>query len=140
MVPEVASRGVGVPELLEILADTLLELVWTDVSLNHSKNTCALAVANLVEQFFDLFRRSDFGLDGMSAVQCVSGHRSPGAGFDKVLPDPPLWISPVNYLIGHEGREALIKPEVIPPLHSDEIAEPHVRNFVRDYFGNAFFR
>ena len=56
MVPEVASRGVGIPELLEVLADALLELVWTNVSLNHSKNACALAVADLVEQFFDLFR------------------------------------------------------------------------------------
>ena len=73
----------------------------------------------------------------MSAVQCVSCHRAPGAVLDKVLPDLPLGIGPVNYLVGHEGREALVKPEIVPPFHRDEIAEPHVSNLVRDYLGNA---
>src|SRR5439155_1084044 len=73
----------------------------------------------------------------MSAVQCVSCHRAPGAVLDKVLPDLPVGIGPVNYLVGHEGREAFVKPEVVPPFHRDEIAEPHVSNLVRDYLGNA---
>src|SRR5437016_7611504 len=76
----------------------------------------------------------------MSAVQCVPGHRPPSAVLDKVLPDLPLGISPVDYLVGHKGREALVKPEIVPPFHRDEIAEPHVSNLVRDYFSNALLR
>src|SRR5438552_10983120 len=73
----------------------------------------------------------------MSAVQCVPGHRPPSAVLDKVLPDLPLGIGPVNYLVGHEGREAFVKPEIVPPFHRDKIAEPHVSNLVRDYLSDA---
>src|SRR2546425_3881137 len=76
----------------------------------------------------------------MSAIQCVPGHRASGAVLDKVLPDRPLWIGPVHYLVGHEGREAFVKPEVIPPFHRDEIAEPHVSNLVRDHLSDALLR
>jgi hypothetical protein len=31
---------------------------------------------------------------------------------------------------GHKGGEAFIEPEIIPPLHSDEVAEPHVRQLM----------
>src|SRR3989442_14546677 len=73
----------------------------------------------------------------MSAVQCVPGHRTSGAVLDEVLPDLPLGVSPVYYLVGHEGREALVEPEIVPPFHRDEIAEPHVSNLVRDYLSDA---
>src|SRR6267143_1911147 len=76
----------------------------------------------------------------MSAVQCISGHRSACAVLDKVLPNLPLRISPVNYLVRHEGREALIQPKIVPPFHSDEIPEPHVSNFMRDNFSDALLR
>src|SRR2546425_4059524 len=124
-------------ELFEIVANTLLELVGTYVCFDHSKNASTLAIADLIEQFLDLFWGTDLGLDGMCALQSVSGHGSTGAVLDEVLPDLPLWIGPVDYLVGHEGREALVEPEIVPPFHSDEIAEPHVSNLVRDYLSNA---
>jgi hypothetical protein len=30
------------------------------------------------------------------------------------------------------GREALVQPQVVPPLHRHEVAEPHVRHLVQD--------
>ena len=30
-----------------------------------------------------------------------------------------------------EVSEALLEPEIVPPLHSHEIAEPHVRELVK---------
>jgi hypothetical protein len=30
----------------------------------------------------------------------------------------------------HERREALVQPEVIPPLHGHEVAKPHVRELM----------
>lgn len=29
--------------------------------------------------------------------------------------------------------EGFVQPETIPPLHSDEIAKPHVRDLVQEY-------
>jgi hypothetical protein len=34
--------------------------------------------------------------------------------------------------MGHPGCESFVQPDVIPPLHSDQIAKPHVRHFVRE--------
>ncbi len=35
-------------------------------------------------------------------------------------------------LVGHPGGEALVEPEVVPPLHGDHVAEPLVRHLVGD--------
>ena len=37
----------------------------------------------------------------------------------------------------HPGREALVQPEVVPPPHGDEIAEPLVGHLVRDGGGDV---
>src|SRR5207302_8875178 len=128
---------VGITELFEIAANTLLELVWTYVCFDHAKNASTLAIANLVEEFLNLFWRADSGLHGMCTLQSVASHRSTCAVLDEVLPDLPLWIGPVDHLVGHEGREAFVKPEIVPPFHRDKIAEPHVSNLVRDYLSDA---
>src|SRR5437899_9540380 len=99
MVPQVAAGCVGITELFQIVANTLLELVGTYVCFDHSKNASTLAIANLVEQFLNLFWRADFGLDGMCALQSISSHRSTFAVLDEVLPNLPLWICPVDHFV-----------------------------------------
>ena len=37
--------------------------------------------------------------------------------------------------VGHVGRERLVEPEVVPPLHRDEVAEPHVGHLVQHDLG-----
>ena len=34
-----------------------------------------------------------------------------------------------------EGGEGLVQPEVVPPAHGDQVAEPHVRHLVHDRLG-----
>ncbi len=36
---------------------------------------------------------------------------------------------------GRVGRKALVEPEVVPPAHRHEVAEPHVRHLVQDRVG-----
>lgn len=38
------------------------------------------------------------------------------------------------------GGEPLVEPEVGPPVHGNEVAEPHVRHLVRDHKSHASFR
>ena len=38
---------------------------------------------------------------------------------------------------GHKGSKTLVEPEVVPPLHGDEVAEPHVRQLVQVSYGEA---
>ena len=37
----------------------------------------------------------------------------------------------------HEGCEALVKPEIVPPLHCHEIAKPHVSELVKVCAGKS---
>ena len=41
----------------------------------------------------------------------------------------------IDDLRGHEVREHFLHPDIIEPLHGDEIAEPHVRRLMRDRVG-----
>ena len=33
---------------------------------------------------------------------------------------------------GHEGGERLVQPNAVPPAHGDQVAKPHVGDFVRN--------
>ena len=44
----------------------------------------------------------------------------------------PLRVQRFLDLAFHPGRETLVEPQIVPPVHGDEIAEPLVRHFVRD--------
>ena len=37
----------------------------------------------------------------------------------------------------HPGSEPFVEPEIVPPRHGHEIAEPLVGDLVRDHFVNA---
>ena len=39
-----------------------------------------------------------------------------------------------------ERRERLVEPQVVPPLHGDEVAEPHVRHLVQHRLGATLIR
>ena len=48
----------------------------------------------------------------------------------------PLGLPGGEWLVGRPGGKAFIQPEVVPPLHGDQVAEPLVREFVRDDRGH----
>src|SRR5213593_1250591 len=66
----------------------------------------------------------------MRASQTVPSHRSRSLGPDEVLPDFPLRVALVDGVVAHEGGEALVEPDVVPPFHRDQVAEPHVSNLM----------
>ena len=43
----------------------------------------------------------------------------------------------VDAEVRHERRERLVQPDPVPPAHRDEVAEPHVRELVRDRLGDV---
>src|SRR5207249_11232169 len=72
--------------------------------------------------------------------QAVPPHRSRGLGPDEVLPDLPLRIALVDGVVAHEGGEALIEPDVVPPFHRDQVAEPHMSNLMSNDPGHRLLR
>mmetsp|Transcript_8511 Transcript_8511/g.35010 ORF Transcript_8511/g.35010 Transcript_8511/m.35010 type:complete len:428 (-) Transcript_8511:93-1376(-) len=56
---------------------------------------------------------------------------------NELRPQPPLGPQLVEDARLHPRRKALVEPQVVPPLHGHEVAEPLVREFVDDDFGDA---
>ena len=46
----------------------------------------------------------------------------------------------LDRLARHPCGKAFIEPDVVPPLHRDQIAEPLMRHLVRNHAGDVFFR
>src|SRR5437867_7240861 len=76
----------------------------------------------------------------MRASQTVPSHRSRRLGPDEVLPDFPLRVALVDGVVAHEGGEALVEPDVVPPFHRDQVAEPHVSNLMSNDTGHRLLR
>src|SRR2546428_1411882 len=70
--------------------------------------------------------------DRMGLGQCVAAHCARRGCSDEVVPDLPFWIGSVGGFEVHEGGEALVQPEVVPPFHRYQISEPHVSNLMGD--------
>ena len=58
----------------------------------------------------------------------------------KLVPDPVLGVKGVRGQVLHEASEALVEPEVGPPLHGDEVAEPLVSRLMADDYSNVLLR
>lgn len=50
----------------------------------------------------------------------------------ELLPDLVLRPNRLQVLVLHKSSESLVQPETGPPFHSDEIAEPHMRDLMAD--------
>src|SRR5712692_5882799 len=74
----------------------------------------------------------------MGLAQGVAPHRTGGRCSDEILPDLPLRIGMVSRFVIHEGGEALVQPEIVPPFHRDQISEPHVSNLMGDDMSYRF--
>src|SRR6266487_6922238 len=72
----------------------------------------------------------------MSVQQRITAQRTRSIQSDKFFPSPPLGKHRILSLRRHEGCEALVEPEIIPPLHSHQVSEPLMAHFVSDDLGH----
>ena len=79
--------------------------------------------------------RPDRELDRPGGVEAVDGH---GRLALHAEAHPPLPLGPegVDGQYLHEGGEGLVEPDPVPPLHGDQVAEPHVGDLVADHVGD----
>ena len=66
--------------------------------------------------------------------------KSATAAADVLQIEIPVWLDFFQRLAGHPGGKSFVQPDVVPPFHGDEIAEPLVRHLVRDHAGDAFLQ
>src|SRR6266540_2078221 len=72
----------------------------------------------------------------MSVQQRITAQRARSIQSDKFFPSLPLWKHGILSLRSHECCEALVEPEIIPPLHSHQVPEPLMTHLVSDNLGH----
>ena len=132
---QVGERGVAPRVRGEVAAQPGQERLQPDVGDELLEHRRALGVGDAVE----------VDLDGLQ-VGDVGGHRVGGGQL--VLPVGPALLDvgerrPRLGVLGgvglaehrRERGERLVEPQVVPPAHGDEVAEPHVRHLVQHGLG-----
>ena len=103
---------------------------FAEIVLQHADQRLALVVGNAVERGHGLAVVGDRLLDRMRGAPRVERH---GVLLLAVAVEPglPLRIEMLRGLLLHPAGKTLVEPEVVPPAHGDEIAEPLMRHLMR---------
>ena len=134
---EVGQLGVAPLVLAEVPLEALAEGVLAHPGHQLLQRRGALEVGDAVEVEPDGVGVDDVGGDGVGGRQLVLGHGAGlGAGGEA---DPGVGEAGGlgQGVGGHVGGEALVEPQVVPPPHGDQVAEPHVGHLVQEGVGPA---
>ena len=137
---KVGQRGVAVLVAAEVAAHGVEEGLDADIRGELLEHRRALGIGDAVEVDLDRLQVRDVRRDRVGRGQLVLpvgpgllavGERGPGTR-------PPGRLG----LAQHAGErgERLVQPEVVPPPHGHQVAEPHVRQLVQDRLGPALVR
>ena len=116
--------------LVEVGADAATKRLLAQPRLEHAQEAAALLVGDAVERALGLALGGDRLVDRMGAGAGVEVHR-PLTAFVGLERDPPLGMEALARLGRHPLGERLVEPEVVPPGHGHQVAEPLVRDLVR---------
>ena len=131
---------------LHVAPNSIPEGFFAQKAFQHAQKGLSFFVSDIVERAVGVSFGGDCLLDRVSRGACIAFHRrflddtnSPDwiAWHAFLQPDFPLRIKMSGAFRPHPGSEPFVEPEIVPPRHSDEITEPLVGYFVRDYFVNA---
>ena len=134
--PQIVGGRVGLAVLAHVQPDSVAEPILAQVALDHPEDRATLLVGDGVERLACLLRVLHLGADGVRALERVEVQGGALADLE-IHPHAPGWLPGVDDLVGHPGGERLVEPEVVPPDHGDEIAEPLMRELVRDHLSDA---
>ena len=125
--------------LLQIRVHTRAKFLLTQVRLQHSQHGRRFAISDSVEQFLNLSRCLRRLVNRPCVFQRIHIERAAGAAYivQRII---PFRLPLRDRLAFHPRGKAFIEPNVVPPLHGNQIAKPLVRHFVRNYAGNFFLQ
>ncbi len=72
--------------------------------------------------------------------ECSKLHRQQSYVVFPTILGPWVALCTVLYLVLHPAGEALVEPEIVPPAHGDEVAEPLVRQLVGNHHCHPLLR
>ncbi|EMF27510.1 3-deoxy-D-manno-octulosonic acid (KDO) 8-phosphate synthase [Streptomyces gancidicus BKS 13-15] len=137
---QVAEARVAVRVPLEVAPGALQERVLADVRHQLLEHRGALGVGDAVEVELGVLEVADVRGDRVRGGQLVRAVRPRLAAVGEGDPAVGEAGRADQRERAHEVREGLLQPQVVPPLHGDQVAEPHVRHLVQDDVGAALVR
>ena len=129
-VPKIVRHRVAEPVRADIGAHAVAPSGLADIILQHRDDRFTLVVGDRVERLAHLVGGADVLHDRMGGAKRIEPHRAL-APVDAAEQRLPLRVDRGGGLGLHPRGEALVQPDVVPPGHGDQIAEPLVRHFVR---------
>ncbi len=139
---ELSRHSVLILVLVEVLRHTLLKSLRPDVVPEGLDEAGALLIAYFVENVDGVDCMLDLDLYGMCEgplhVQVKCAVDELGLHCFGVAVEVSLGVTHAQLIFAvdqthqsHEVGKGLLQPHVVPPLHSDQIAEPHVSELVK---------
>ncbi|KAI6756740.1 hypothetical protein HG530_011338 [Fusarium avenaceum] len=122
---------------LQVVRHTLEECLNTEMVGKHANGGATLEVADGVENLVDVESIADRDVDGMTGANTIETESSLHTLVDKLSPDLPVGVQVINSVPADPGSEALVEPELIPPVHSDKVAKPLMSQLVGNDVGNG---
>ena len=129
---EVIKGGGGEGVLLEVVARTGVEIIAADVMHQLLENRRSFGIGDAIEVLARGIHVRDLRLDGVRGGQLILQVGPVLAGAGKVCPGLGVVGAVDGRIRAHKFREGLLEPQVIPPLRSDQITEPHMGHLVQD--------
>ena len=129
---EVIKGGGGKGMLLEVVARTGVEIIAADVVHQLLEHCRAFGIGDAVEVLARGIHVWDLRLDWVCSGQLILQIGPILAGAGKIGPGLGVVGAVDGRIRTHKFRERLLEPQVIPPLRSDQITEPHMGHLVQD--------
>ena len=130
---QVGELGVPELEVLEVALDAGEEVLEPDPGDELLEHRGALGVGDAVEVDLDRAQVDVVGRDRVGAGQLVLAVGPVLAGVGEAGPRLGELGGLDGGVVAGPLGERLVQPEVVPPLHGDQVAEPHVRHLVQDH-------
>ena len=112
-------------------------MLAADIADQLAKNRCSLCIGNAVEVHLDIGKITDLSGNGVSGGELILVH-APVLAEHEAGPTFCVLGCFGQSQVAHEFSERLIEPQIVPPLHGDQIAKPHVCQLVEDRIGASF--
>jgi hypothetical protein len=131
--PQIVLLRAGEGERSQVRRHSGSKLFPTQKVHHHSYDGSAFRVRNVVENLADLVRMTDRDRDRMRRAQTVETKHGLHFAQLQIVHDLPLRVERLERLVRHVRSEAFVEPQIVPPAHRDQIAEPLMGQLVRHH-------
>lgn len=136
-IPEGLGLGIAIGVSLEVVGDTLEESLNTEMAGKHADSRASLEVADVIKDLVHIKSVTDRHVDGVTGADTVKAESTLHALIDELRPNLPFRVQVVDGVPSDPGSKAFVEPQLIPPVHGNQVAKPLVSKLVSNDIGDG---